>query len=589
MVAADYYSTTEYMESNKTEFLDFRIEDFKKVYFESDLMTSIREKEKNESYKNSNDINDSRTEIFLEVEKVFEDQKEKNIFFLESPTGSGKSNIAMNLSYKLLNENRDKLIYAYPFNTLVEQNKKTLEEYYINTEYLKLISILNSITKITSDFDGDQDYDLKDFTKMVLDRQFLHAPFLITSSVKIFEILFGNQKQDLFGLYQLVNSVIVLDEIQAYRMSIWNEIIEMLDLYSELFNIKIIIMSATLPDLTVFLDGNRKGKIAKLIKNPEVIFGHSLFKDRVEINYELLDKEIDYDILKKHMIENILDYKKILIEFISKKEAEEFFNILNMSEEFNNYKKCIITGDDSLLHKNEIIDLLKKDVKIILVATQVIEAGVDIDMDLGYKDISILENEEQFLGRINRSAKKDNAKAFFFDMKNIKSIYKESAEFYTLRNSDRRKDLINKDFKEYYKIKLKNIAENNIGIKDFYKYLKNLDFEKIDEHMKLINDEYTTVDLFIARKINSSLDGKKVWIEYKELLTDNKMTYSEKYVKLFDKRTELNNFIYRVPAKTLLINYEDRIGDIFYTEDEENLMENGRLRRNIEQIGSDIL
>ena len=34
-------------------------------------------------------------------------------------------------------------------------------------------------------------------------------------------------------------------------------------------------------------------------------------------------------------------------------------------------------------------------------------------MDLGYKDISILENEEQFLGRINRSAKKEKAKAFF--------------------------------------------------------------------------------------------------------------------------------------------------------------------------------
>ena len=75
------------------------------------------------------------------------------------------------------------------------------------------------------------------------------------------------KKQDLFGLYQIVNSVIVLDEIQAYRMSIWNEIIEMLDLYSELFNIKIIIMSATLPDLTEFLDEDRKDKIAKLVKS----------------------------------------------------------------------------------------------------------------------------------------------------------------------------------------------------------------------------------------------------------------------------------------------------------------------------------
>lgn len=43
---------------------------------------------------------------------------------------------------------------------------------------------------------------------------------------------------------------------------------------------------------------------------------------------------------------------------------------------------------------------------LILVATQVIEAGVDIDMDVGYKNISLLDSEEQFLGRINRSCKR---------------------------------------------------------------------------------------------------------------------------------------------------------------------------------------
>lgn len=34
-------------------------------------------------------------------------------------------------------------------------------------------------------------------------------------------------------------------------------------------------------------------------------------------------------------------------------------------------------------------------------------------MDIGYKDISMLDSEEQFLGRINRSCKKTGCKVYF--------------------------------------------------------------------------------------------------------------------------------------------------------------------------------
>lgn len=66
-----------------------------------------------------------------------------------------------------------------------------------------------------------------------------------------------------------------------------------------------------------------------------------------------------------------------------------------------------LSGDDSIAERKRILDKVKKATDtIILVSTQVIEAGVDIDMDIGYKNISKLDSEEQFLGRINRSCKK---------------------------------------------------------------------------------------------------------------------------------------------------------------------------------------
>lgn len=85
----------------------------------------------------------------------------------------------------------------------------------------------------------------------------------------------------------------------------------------------------------------------------------------------------------------------ILIQFINKNRALEFHNDLVM--DLSDPKKVLlITGDDNSIERNDIIKRVKDENNIVLVATQVIEAGVDIDMDIGYKDISMLDSDEQF-------------------------------------------------------------------------------------------------------------------------------------------------------------------------------------------------
>ena len=84
-----------------------------------------------------------------------------------------------------------------------------------------------------------------------------------------------------------------------------------------------------------------------------------------------------------------------------------------------------LSGDDNKAFREYVIDKTN-DKEVVIVATQVIEAGVDIDMDLGFKDISTLDSEEQFLGRINRSCKKSemNSIVYFFNMDDAEKIYK---------------------------------------------------------------------------------------------------------------------------------------------------------------------
>ena len=124
------------------------------------INVGIREYEKNfygkyNDFKKVSDMNILRNEMFLDAEKEFDLNKQENIFFLEAPTGSGKSNVAMNLSFKALKDNIDlnKIFYIYPYNTLVEQNLKSLKEVFDgHEEIFNKIAVINSIYPIKMDF-----------------------------------------------------------------------------------------------------------------------------------------------------------------------------------------------------------------------------------------------------------------------------------------------------------------------------------------------------------------------------------------------------------------------------------------------------
>ena len=89
------------------------IQDWINVYENTDLMKNIR-KYQNENYPMSTEnlnkatnINILRSEIFCEAEEQIKNNYQENMFYLEAPTGSGKSNIAMNLAFKLISINKD--------------------------------------------------------------------------------------------------------------------------------------------------------------------------------------------------------------------------------------------------------------------------------------------------------------------------------------------------------------------------------------------------------------------------------------------------------------------------------------------------
>ena len=571
MISADFYATYDYMIGKKVNFRIDKKNNLFKKYEESKLFKTIKKYERREIELEG--INELRSDMFLEAESTLNKNLDKNIFYLEAPTGAGKTNIAINLA-RILYENIEdinSIHYIFPFNNIIEQTDKTFSEYF--NKYEDYV-VINSISAMAMDEKENLDYEM-----IYMKNVFNQYPIVITSHINLFNTFFGTGKEKNYSLYNYVNSIVILDEIQSYSNNIWYEMVEMFDKYAKLLNIKFIIMSATLPRLDKLLNKNISN-FCQLISDTKKYYENKIFGKRVILNYELLDKKISIELLMSEILKH--KNKKVVIEFIKKDSAEELYEKLK-NKSNNTY---IITGDDNKYSRQKIIKKAKECKEMILVATQTIEAGVDIDMDVGFKDISFLDSEEQFIGRINRSNKKKNCVAYFFNLDDANIIYKKDKRLeYNLNKNESRRWIENKRFDLFYDKILEIIKEESSkytseNIEEFRKYCSTINYKKIEEKMQLIKTN--SIDIFINYTIKidgQEVNGKDIFRKYVEIYEDRNISYSERKVKLSQIAEKLNLFVYSLPINSIQQIEGEKICGMYYVEEGKKYIKDGRFNR----------
>jgi CRISPR-associated endonuclease/helicase Cas3 len=261
-----------------------------------------------------------------------------------------------------------------------------------------------------------------------------------------------------------------------------------------------------------------------------------------------------------------------------------------------------MTGNDNQVERKRLIRLTKeerKDTALILIATQVVEAGVDIDMDVGYKDSSLLDSEEQFLGRINRSYKGNGVfgEVWFFDLDSEKTVYKNDLRVpadFTIRSENMRNVLETKEFSEYYFLLLESLKEQNREINEnnivdfFENTVGKMEFAEIAKRMRLIEDNNRNVSIYFCRDVTLEdgevLSGKKVWDEYKALLKNQSMDYAEKKVLLSQIQSKMDYFIYEVKRYKIGNSnfiWNDQIGELYCIEDSDDYFVDGKFNEDM--------
>ena len=589
LTASDYLATTHFMNNwNNDKTMDFGVFDInlkKKIIKHIEKSTEYNKKIYDEinNYKfefptkvNNINLNKLRQNLAVEVINNIKNNADKNLFYLEAPTGSGKTNLSMLAIAEFLRndiENKEnnitKVFYVFPFTTLITQTFDSLKRT-LGLDDNEIVQIHSKAG--FSQKDNDNNYGSE--KENIIDYLFVNYPVSLLSHIKFFDILKSNDKIANYLLHRLANSIVIIDELQTYSPKEWDKVIYFIKNYADLFNIKFILMSATLPKIDKLLsDKNRKlnfdeKEFISLIENKDSYFNNDNFKERVSFDISMLkdpcfNKENKEDFLNKLWKKLELESKKYMeqngtvhtiIEFIFKKTASSFRRLADdMNDLFD--EVLLLSGTILESRRKEIISKLKSDSSrlknILLITTQVVEAGVDIDMDLGFKDTSLIDSDEQLAGRINRNVNKLKCKLFLFDYDDESVIYgkdyryeqfniKFKNEYHSILKN-KKIDLIYDsvmDYKNSYNTQL-DYADN---LPEYLRSIKKLDFNSVNDKFKLIDNHLLIISVYVPIDIkiriidsekNNFTDSELLFLKKKNKYKDESFVSGEKIWELY--------------------------------------------------------
>lgn len=556
LTASDYLATHEYMSNDKT--IDFGVlSDRNRI---EEIIQNLRQHDHNKATfeqvdgyvfqedtlqeKSNKNLNLLRREMAIALIQTIRKFPDKRLYYIEAPTGGGKTNLSMIALTELLERNLDirKVFYVFPFTTLITQTYKAVQKtlQLTNLELAELHSKAGFQSKNEPDeqkADGVYGRDKKDF----IDNLFALYPVTLLSHVRFFDVLKTNSKEANYLLHRLANSVVIVDELQSYNPKIWDKMLYFISQYAEYFNIRFILMSATLPKLDKLnLQLNPIPAFQELLPNAQKYLENPNFAKRVQFNFDLYDRQFDAKnegdwidlaaiVINKsnQFSERNKEHHTVhtIIEFIYKKSASAFKQIIEkVDHPFD--EVFVLSGTILEFRRRQIINQLKnthyRKKNILLITTQVVEAGVDIDMDLGFKNISLLDSDEQLAGRVNRNANKGLCEVYLFRLDDSRVIYGSDYRYKVVQEGKVSKEvaqeiLSKKRFDKLYQEVFGKIDGFNLGAyadnfsSEILDNLTRLNFSEIDKRFRIIDqqNESIFIPINIPVWLESPEDGKR--------------------------------------------------------------------------------
>lgn len=450
------------------------------------------------------------------------------LFTLTAPTGYGKTLTALNFALKF---NKSRIIYALPFTSIIDQTYDIIAKIYKNSD----ISVSKAHHKTTIDEKNLTEEDRYSKIKFLMES--FSGEINITTLYQLIFALFGNKNKDNVKFNQLKNSVVIIDEAQAIPYNFRKDFILLCEIISQRLDTIFIFMSATMPVI--------KSENFKEISNLDYFSK----QDRYVIKW--LDISGEEDLLEK-ICETARD-KNTLVVVNTIKKAQELF--VKLRDKFSCF--CL-NGYMYDRHKRAIIRMVRCGIskskndplasKILLISTQSIEAGVDLDFDVGFREVSPISSIIQTAGRVNRHFGEICGELYVFPeiSKFTKSIYGDLYKVSgTILENFRQREVRESEILEISNLYFQKISNQleNLYIES---EIKKLEFENINQKIEEIMDDNCKQTLIIEAKENFIKDFEAKILEIKDSQNDE-----------FTIRDLLKNHIRKLSKFSINVTFKD--------------------------------
>ncbi|MFZ2455945.1 MAG: CRISPR-associated helicase Cas3' [Candidatus Altiarchaeia archaeon] len=539
------------LDADKTDAANLNL--IQRVNISNDVVDEYR-KSKFKEIKNKIDVirNQIYEEVIQNIEKEEINFKRDKILSLNVPTGTGKTLTSLSFALKIREKIKEsegytpRIIYALPFLTVIDQNYDVFKSVLNNPTtdiLLKHHHLSDIFYKTKEDEFENQEGDIQ---KDLLLIEGWNSEIIVTTFVQFFHSLISNKNKAIRKVHNIANSIVILDEVQAVPHEYWLLLNKMMKFFSDCFNTHFLLLTATQP----LIFDESKGEIKSLVGNKQKYF-ESLNRVTLKIN------------LKSLLID---DFIKILDKEIIKHKNEDFLIVLNTIDSsikvYEGLKNLDSKNSECYYLSTNIVpkERMRKIGEIkerngkrkIIISTQLIEAGVDIDTDIVYRDLAPLDSINQVAGRCNRNFREINGVVNVVSLiqNNNGHSYKPSSIYgkFLISKTEkvlRKEEILESEFfalnQEYFQ-EVKELS-SDCESKTILKHVEAMDFDELLK-FKLIDDDYPELDVFIEldkeaeqiwkkfieiKNIKNHIERKKAFLVIKKDFYDHVISVPEAY------------------------------------------------------------
>lgn len=491
--------------------------------------------------------NELRSYGRLRVNQFLEraDWQEHKLFTLTAPTGLGKTLMALDFAIRLRDNIRQteqreaQIIYALPFINIIEQSLQVYNEVFEGEDINLLAHYQYADALEQTSKDESSNYNQK---MMMLDTW--QCDVVITTFVQFLQTLIGNRNKLLKKFNHFAGSIIILDEVQTIRLGQLPLIGAALFYLSKFLNARIVLMTATKPKIyelanqEILENEGEEAKSIELLPDYEKVF--QCFK-RTKI-VSLIDEKLadERQFIDTIFLEKWSEEKSCIIVCNTVKRSLDVFKLI--SQECNEDINPVYYLSTNIIPagRQGIIDAIKADLKAelkpILVSTQCVEAGVDLDFDMGFRDLGPMDSIIQVAGRINRNNNlaKQYSPLYIIDFGDCEKIYDKVTQQQARFLLENNRQILENNYLEVIESYFSNVAGNKsfIDSRKIYEAMKALKYDSEDPKNDIAVSSFQVIE--------EKFPPVSVFIEIDENATE----YKEKFIKMIHKELSQEDFSY---------------------------------------------